>query len=160
MLLNLNVNQSKEKNIMDFLTSLRISASGLSANRKRMVAISSNVANAQTTRTVEGGPYRKKDVVFGSEPARKKFSEIFEGELDESVRKVHATEIVSTNKPPVLKYEPNHPDANEKGYVAYPDINVVEEMANMIRASRSYEANVTALNNSKSMAMKALEIGR
>ena len=145
---------------MDFLTSLRISASGLAANRKRMAAISSNVANAQTTRTVEGGPYRRKEVVFGSEPARKEFSEILEGEIGESIQKVHATEVISTNKPPILKYEPNHPDANEQGYVAYPDINVMEEMANMITASRNYEANISVMNNSKSMAMKALEIGR
>ncbi len=145
---------------MDFSNSLNISASGLSANRKRMATISSNIANAQTTRTVEGGPYRRKEVVFGSEPARKKFSEVLEGELSEKVQSVHATEIVSTNRPPILKYEPGHPDANPQGYVAYPNINVMEEMANMISATRSYEANISALNATKSMAVKALEIGR
>ncbi len=145
---------------MDFLTSLKISSSGLAANRKRMGAISSNIANAQTTRTPEGGPYRKKEVVFGSEPARESFGEILEGELDEKAQSVHATEVISSDKPPVLKYEPDHPDANEQGYVAYPDINVMEEMADMISASRAYEANISALNTTKSMAMKALEIGR
>ncbi len=145
---------------MDFLTSLRISSSGLAANRKRMGAISSNIANAQTTRTAEGGAYRKKEVVFGSEPARESFGEILEGELDEKAQSVHATEVISSNKPPILKYEPDHPDANAKGYVAYPDINVMEEMADMISASRAYEANISAMNTSKSMAMKALEIGR
>lgn len=145
---------------MDLLTSLKISSSGLSANKKRMAAISSNIANAQTTRTAEGGPYRKKEVVFGAEPARESFSEILEGELDEKAQAVHATEVISTNKPPILKYEPNHPDANEQGYVAYPNINVMEEMANMISASRSYEANVNAMTTTKNMAMKALEIGR
>lgn len=145
---------------MDLLTSLKISSSGLSANRKRMNAISSNIANAQTTRTAEGGPYRKKEVVFGSEPARESFSDILEGELQENAQTVHATEVVSTDRPPILKYEPNHPDANEKGYVAYPDINVMEETTNMISAQRSYEANVQAINIAKSMAMKALEIGR
>lgn len=145
---------------MDFLTSLKISSSGLAANRKRMGAISSNIANAQTTRTPEGGPYRKKEVVFGSEPARESFGEILEGELDEKAQSVHATEVISSDKPPVLKYEPDHPDANEKGYVAYPDINVMSEMADMISASRAYEANISALNTTKSMAMKALEIGR
>ncbi len=145
---------------MDLLTSLKISSSGLSANKKRMAAISSNIANAQTTRTAEGGPYRKKEVVLGAEPARESFSEILEGELDEKAQAVHATEVISTNKPPILKYEPNHPDANEQGYVAYPNINVMEEMANMISASRSYEANVNAMNTTKNMAMKALEIGR
>ena len=145
---------------MDFLTSMKVSASALAANRKRMGAISSNIANAQTTRTPEGGAYRKKEVVFGSEPARQSFADILEGELGENAQSVHATEIVSLNKPPLLKYEPNHPDANEQGYVAYPNINVMEEMANMISTSRAYEANISALNTSKNMAMKALEIGR
>ncbi len=145
---------------MDLLTSLRISSSGLAAQRKRMEAISSNIANAQTTRTAEGGPYRPKEVVFGSEPARETFSEILEGEMDAHGKKVHATEVVSTDKPPILKYEPNHPDADQNGYVAYPNINVMSEMANMINAQRSYEANVSAINTAKGMAMKALEIGR
>lgn len=145
---------------MDLLSSLRISSSGLSANRKRMGAISSNIANAQTTRTAEGGPYRKKEVVYGAEPARKSFSEILEGTIDEKAQEVHGTEVISTNKPPILKYEPNHPDANKQGYVAYPDINVMEEMANMISTSRSYEANISAMNTAKSMALKSLEIGR
>lgn len=144
---------------MDLLTSLKISASGAAANKKRMGAISSNIANAQTTRTNEGGPYRKKEVVFGAEPARESFSEILEGELDAQGQQVHATEVISTNKPPIMKYEPNHPDANPQGYVAYPNVNVMEEMANMISASRSYEANINVMNTTKSMAMKALEIG-
>lgn len=143
---------------MDFLQSMKISASGLAANRTRMNAISSNIANAQTTRTAEGGPYRPKEVVFGSEPAREKFSEILEGEI--SGESVHATEVINSDKPPILKYEPNHPDANKDGYVAYPNINVMAEMANMISASRAYEANINAFNTSKSMAQKALEIGR
>lgn len=145
---------------MDLLTSLRISASGLAANMKRQAAISSNIANEKTTRTAEGGPYRRKEVVFGSEPARENFSDILEGELGENAQSVHATEVLSTDKAPILKYEPNHPDANEEGYVAYPNINVMEEMADMISASRSYEANLSALNTTKSMALKALEIGR
>ena len=98
--------------------------------------------------------------MLGSEPARESFGEILEGELDEKAQTVHATEVVSSNRPPILKYEPNHPDANEQGYVAYPNINVMEEMADMITASRSYEANISALNTTKSMALKALEIGR
>ena len=145
---------------MDFLTSLKISSSGLRANRKRMGAISSNIANAQTTRTPEGGPYRRKQVVFGSEPARDSFAEILEGELGEKAQNVYATEVVSSNRPPILKYEPNHPDANEQGYVAYPNVNIMEEMADMISASRSYEANISAMNTAKDMAMKAMEIGK
>ena len=145
---------------MDLLTSLKISSSGLTANKKRMAAITSNIANAQTTRTAEGGPYQPKEVVFGSEPARETFSEILEGELEEKAMAVHATEIQNSKKPPVLKYEPNHPDANKDGYVAYPNINTMEEMANMIEASRAYEANINAMSTAKSMAIKDLEIGR
>ena len=145
---------------MDLLKSMRISASGLRANLKRTEAINSNIANAQTTRTAEGGPYRRKEVVFGSEPARDEFSEILEGEIDAQAQTVHATEVVSSNSPPILKYDPTHPDANEKGYVAMPNINVMKEMADLIQAQRAYEANITTLNTSKSMAIKALEIGR
>ena len=144
---------------MDLLSSLRVSSSGLAAQRKRMESHSSNIANAQTTRTDEGGPYRKKEVVFGSEPTRERFSEILEGELDEHSQTVQATEVVHSDKV-VLKYDPTHPDANEQGYVAMPDINVMAEMANMIEAQRAYEANVTAINTAKQMATKTLEIGR
>lgn len=145
---------------MDLLTSLKISSSGLSAQRKRMEAINSNIANAQTTRTAEGGPYRRKEVVMGSEPARDSFSTILEGELDENGQTVHVTEVISANDAPILKYEPNHPDADEKGYVAYPNVNVMKEMGDMISAQRNYEANVSAINTAKQMAVKALEIGR
>ena len=132
----------------------------MASNRKRMNAISSNIANAQTTRTVEGGPYRRKEVVFGSEPARDNFSDVLEGEMAANIQKVHATEVLSMNEAPILKYEPGHVDANDKGYVAYQNVNVMKEMADMISASRSYEANISALNTAKSMAMKSLEIGR
>jgi len=145
---------------MDLLKSLKISSSGLSANRKRIETISSNIANAQTTRTAEGGPYRRKHAVLGSEPARDSFSEILEGEIDAQAQTVHVTEVVHDNTPPVLKYDPTHPDANEEGYVAMPNVNVMKEMADMISAQRAYEANISALNTTKSMALKALEIGR
>ncbi|MFT6632311.1 MAG: flagellar basal-body rod protein FlgC [Bacteriovoracaceae bacterium] len=145
---------------MDLLKSMKISASGLRANMKRVEAINSNIANAQTTRTAEGGAYRPKKVVFGSEPARDSFSEVLEGEIDAQAQTVHATEVINSDKPPVLKYEPNHPDANDQGYVAYPDINVMVEMADLLTAQRAYEANMKTLKVTKSMAIKALEIGR
>lgn len=144
---------------MDLLTSLRISSSGLAAQRKRVEAHSSNIANAQTTKTAEGGPYRRKEVVFGSEPARDSFSEILEGELAENAQTVHATEVVHSDKV-IMKHDPTHPDANPEGYVAMPDINTMVEMANMIEAQRAYESNITAINTTKQMAMKTLEIGR
>ena len=145
---------------MDLLTSLKISSSGLSAQRKRMDAISSNIANSQTTRTAEGGPYRRKEVVFGSEPARDSFADILEGEVSENAQTVHATEVINSDKPPILKYDPTHPDANKDGYVAYPDINIMKETADMIEAQRAYEANVTAISAAKSMAIKTLDIGK
>ena len=138
--------------------SLRISASGLAANRKRMESISSNIANSQTTRTAEGGPYRRKEVVFGAEPSRESFADVLEGKMGESMQEVHATEVISSNRPPIAKYQPDHPDADDKGYVYLPNINTMEEMANMISATRSYEANISALKTAKGMAMKALEI--
>jgi flagellar basal-body rod protein FlgC len=144
---------------MDLLTSLRISASGLAAQKKRMEAHSSNIANAQTTRTAEGGPYRRKEVVFAAEPARQDFSEILAGELNENAQTVHATEVIHSDKVN-YKHDPSHPDANADGYVAMPDINPMVEMANMLEAQRAYESNVTALNTTKQMAIKTLEIGR
>ncbi len=144
---------------MDLLSSLKISASGLAAQRKRMEAHSSNIANAQTTRTAEGGPYRRKEVVFGSEPARNEFSEILEGELSENAQTVHATEVIHSDKV-IYKHDPSHPDANAEGYVAMPDINPMVETANMMEAHRAYEANVSAINTTKQMATKTLEIGR
>lgn len=145
---------------MDLLKSMRISASGLRANQKRVEVINSNIANAQTTQTAEGGPYRRKHAVFGSEPARESFGEILEGEIDAQAQTVHVTEVISDNKPPILKYDPHHPDANKDGYVAMPNINTVVEMADLMQAQRAYEANMKSLKVTKSMAQKTLEIGR
>ncbi len=145
---------------MDFFSSMRVSASGLDAQTKRMNTISSNVANAETTRTAEGGPYRRKDPQFAAMTDRENFAEILANQLDENVQGVMVQEIVQDERPPRMVYNPQHPDANAEGYVAMPNVNVVEEMANMISAQRSYEANVTAMGTAKQMAAKALEIGR
>lgn len=145
---------------MDFSTGLRVSSSGLSAQRLRMNTISSNIANINTTRTPEGGPYRRKDVVFESMPETRNFGEILTAQPDRNIERVQVTDIHVDRGAPMMKYEPNHPDANPEGYVAYPNINLMEEMANMIQATRSYEANVSAMNATKDMANSALEIGR
>ncbi len=145
---------------MDFFSSMRVSASGLDAQTKRMNTISSNIANAETTRTAEGGPYRRKDPLMAAQTDREHFAEVLQSEMDESVQGVQVQEIIEDPKPPRMVYSPNHADANSEGYVAMPNVNPVEEMANMISAQRSYEANVTAMNAAKSMAQKALEIGR
>jgi len=133
---------------MGFLILLNTSATGLSAQRIRINVIASNLANANTTKTDNGEPYRRKDLVF---------KEVLEGEYKGGVK---VDRIVEDKKPYILKYEPGHPDANEEGYVQYPNVNPTEEMVNMIEASRSYEANVTVLNTAKQLAMRALEIGR
>jgi len=145
---------------MDFFSSMRVSASGLDAQMKRMNTISSNIANAETTRTEEGGPYKRKDPIFAAQADRESFGEILKNEMDEKVQGVQVTEIQEDTRPPRMVYQPNHPDADSNGYVAMPNINTVEEMANMISAQRSYEANVTAMGTTKAMAQKALEIGR
>ncbi|MNL24055.1 Flagellar basal-body rod protein FlgC [compost metagenome] len=145
----------------DFLTGMRVSSSGMAAQRMRMNTIASNIANINTTQSPEGGPYRRKDVVFEAMPDAKNFGEIItSNDPAGSFQRVQVTDILSDRKAPLLKYEPDHPDANPEGFVAYPNINLMEEMTNMIQASRSYEANVTALQSSKDMALSALEIGR
>jgi flagellar basal-body rod protein FlgC len=144
----------------DFSTGLRISASGLSAQRMRMNTISSNIANINTTRTPEGGPYRRKDVVFEAMPDARNFGELVTTPPNDNLQRVQVTDVHVDEKGVDLRYEPDHPDANEEGYVAYPKINLMEEMANMIQATRSYEANVSAIQAQKDMALGALEIGR
>jgi flagellar basal-body rod protein FlgC len=146
---------------MDFFSSMRVSASGLEAQTRRMNTISSNIANAETTRTADGeGPYKRKDAVFTATTDKESFGEILNNQLDQQVQGVLVDEIHEDTAPPRMVYNPNHPDANEEGYVAMPNVNTVEEMANMISAQRSYEANVTAMGAAKAMAAKALEIGK
>lgn len=143
---------------MNFLDSLAISASGLSAQRLRMNLISSNLANANTTRMEDGEPYRRKDVVFEGAPSD--FQSVLGDEMDAAGRGVKVLGIVEDNAPFIEKFDPGHPDADENGYVRLPNVNVVEEMVNMISASRSFEANATAVRTTKDMAGMALDIGR
>jgi flagellar basal-body rod protein FlgC len=146
---------------MSFLDSLNVSASGLSAQRLRMNLISSNLANINTTRTIEGGPFQRKDAVFAALPKEEhnRFSRILNERMNPQLE-VQVIEIRSDGRAPLLKYDPEHPDADVDGYVAQPNINVMEEMVNMITATRSYEANVTAVKTTKDMAVEAIDIGR
>jgi flagellar basal-body rod protein FlgC len=139
---------------MDFFSSMRVSASGLDAQMKRMNTISSNIANAETA------GYRRKDPVVAAQTDREEFGEILANQMDEHVQGVQVVDVVEDQRPMRMVYNPSHPQANADGYVAMPNVNPVEEMANMISAQRSYEANVTAMGAAKSMAQKALEIGR
>jgi flagellar basal-body rod protein FlgC len=145
---------------MNFLDALHTSATGLSAQRFRMNLISSNLANVNTTKTKEGGPYKRKDAIFRAVEGGNNFNGILRRKLNKTLTGVEVTQIVDDSRPPLTKHDPGHPDADQNGYVAMPNINIVEEMVNMISASRSYEANVTAVKSTKDMAMSALEIGR
>ncbi len=145
----------------DFSTGFRVSSSGMSAQRTRMHTIQSNLANVNTTRTPEGGPYRRKDVVFESMPDVKNFGDVMSvNSPNADIHRVQVTDFAYDKRAPLMKYQPDHVDANEEGYVAYPNIDVSEEMVNMIQAQRAYEANVSAFQASKDMALSALEIGR
>ncbi|RJR18086.1 MAG: flagellar basal body rod protein FlgC [Nitrospiraceae bacterium] len=130
----------------------KVNSSALESQRVRMNTIASNMANAQTTRTENGGPYVKKDVVFSTMPVK--------ANADRTLNGVKVSGIVEDTKPPIVVYDPGHPDADENGNVSMPNINVIEEMVNMMMAFRAYEANVRAFNTSKGMYQKALELGR
>lgn len=145
---------------MDFMTAFDISASGLSADRTRINTISMNLANAKTTRTPQGGPYRRRSVVQQTADVDDPFSIHMRSALDRAVQGVRVSAVTMDTRPFKRVYEPGNPDANAEGYVMYPDINVVEEMANLMTAQRNFEANVTTVDAIKGMFTKALEIGR
>lgn len=145
---------------MDFFSSMEISSSALSAERVRMNLISSNLANANSTRTPEGGPYKRKDTVFSAVPMTESFRSVLGRMGQDDLKKVQVSQIREDANPPRMQYDPTHPDADAQGYVAFPNINIIEEMADMMTSSRAYEANVNAVQTAKSMAMKALELGR
>jgi len=133
-----------------------IAASGLSAQRARLAATASNLANAETTRTPEGGPYRRRDPVFRSGTAAGSFS----NRLDHAVRRVDVQRIAIDDSAPISRFDPSHPDAGDDGFVKMPNVNVVREMSNMMSASRSYEANLVSIRKVRSIAEAALRIGR
>lgn len=143
---------------MSIFNSFNISSSGMTAQRLRTDTISQNIANVNTTRTSDGTPYVRKTVVFAQKDPSP-FSEVLLTTTGVVGNGVKVTSIVEDTETPMTEvYDPSHPDADENGYVTYPNVNVVTEMTNLIDATRSYEANVTAFNAAKSMAMKGLEI--
>ena len=147
-----------------------IASAGMSAQRTRVNVVSANIANAQTTHTAEGGPYRKKNVVFEEILLNKQENNGHANASGNSIQtgfnpatqrplsSVGVKEIIDANKEPVMKYEPNHPDANKDGYVAYPNINPVIEMVDLLEATKSYEANVTAFTTHRTMDTQTLDI--
>ena len=144
---------------MDVLTAMQISGSALKAERTRLNITAMNLANANTTRTIEGGPYRAKSVIFAAKPLPGSFQDRLEAS-SERLRQVEVTQVVEDKTPFREVYDPSHPDADENGVVRMPNVNVVEQTVDMMNARRSYEANVTALDAAKSMALKALDIAR
>lgn len=145
---------------MDFLSSLNISGSGLTAQKLRMDVISQNIANAEVTRTENGTPYRRRMVVLSSIKGENSFRDALDKATTVKTSGVQVQSIIEDQSPLVPVYNPNHPDADEEGYVMLPNVNTAQEMIDMLGASRAYEANVTAFNATKSMVLKALEIGR
>jgi flagellar basal-body rod protein FlgC len=168
---------------MDLFDIFTVSSAGMSAQRSRMSVVAGNLANAETTRTPEGGPYRRRNVIFRAIPTREKFSALmtastlrlgtpwrapvgqpwletgFRG-LPEEVLAVQVEGVHVSSRAPKRIYDPHHPDADAEGYVSYPDINTMEEMVDLLSAVRSYEANLAAFNATKTLIRRLLEIGR
>lgn len=149
---------------MDLLDSINISVSGLDAQKQRLNVIASNLANVNSTRAPGGGPYRRRDVVFQATPRRPEFllalRRARHSPLDRALTGVRVAQIVEDQKPGRVVYDPQHPDADATGHVTMPNVNLMEEMVNMIAASRAYEANIQAINAARTMWNRALEIGR
>jgi flagellar basal-body rod protein FlgC len=136
-----------------------VTGSALTAERQRAEVVASNMANAETTRTSKGGPYQRQEVVFGSVPAEPvSFTERLAAADGGAVQGVKVVDVVTDPTPPLRRYDPSHPDADSQGYVAYPAINPVEEMVDLMGAARAYQLNVSALQSTKQMIQQSLEI--
>jgi flagellar basal-body rod protein FlgC len=145
---------------MSLFSVLSVSASGLAAQRTRAELLVGNLANAETTRTPEGGPYRRKDAVFMSDAGAASFASELESQLSPAGQGVTVSEIVTDSREPERQYLPGHPDADADGYVAFPRMNPAEDMADLLNASRSYDANVSAMAAVKDMIQRSIDIIR
>jgi flagellar basal-body rod protein FlgC len=151
---------------MSFWTALRIGSSGMSAQRLRMDIISNNIANAETTRTAEGGPYKRQDVIFMPKAQSTFLPEFIRARQAQDIeaiseeRGMKVAEVTTDDSEGLKVYDPSHPDADKDGFVIYPNVNMVVEMTNMLSATRSYEANLAVINFAKQMAIRAVDIGR
>ncbi len=148
---------------MDLFTAMKISASGMYAERVRLNVAAMNLANAHVTRTLDGGPYRAKSVVFQEIPLSRETENnqaTFQQNLDSALSKVRVQEIVDDKEPFMEVFDPSHPDADRNGIVKLPNVNVMEQMVDIMAATRAYEANVTLLESAKTMALKTLELAR
>jgi len=145
---------------MSLFSALSVSASGMAAQRTRAEVLVENLANSETTRTPEGGPYRRKDVVFTSEAAASPFASMFRAHLAAPAEGVRVAEVVVDSGPPDRRYLPGHPDADAEGYVAFPRINPAEDMVDLLNASRGYQANISAMSAVKDMIQRSIDILR
>src|SRR5579863_565436 len=144
---------------MSLFSALSIGASGMAAQRLRAEALTENLANAETTRTPEGGPYQRKDVVFQSQPSGS-FGSVLESAMNAGPVGVGVADVIVDQSPPDQRYMPGHPDAGADGYVAFPRVNPAEEMVNLMSASRGYEANVASMSAIKDMIQKSIDLLR
>lgn len=145
---------------MNLFQSLSVSSSGMSAQRERATLLVENLANSETTRTPDGGPYRRKDAIFQSDAVGSPFSAVFQTELEGSSQGVKVVGVVEDEREPDKRYQPGHPDADPQGYVAYPRINPAEDMVDLMGASRAYGANVAAMTAIKDMINRSLDLMR
>ena len=145
---------------MSLFSLLSVSASGMAVQRKRAELLVENLANAETTRTPEGGPYRRKDAVFQTERQASPFSSVFQTELNGGVTGVGVSEVLEDTREPEKRYQPGHPDADASGYVAFPRINPAEDMVDLVSTSRSYQGNVAAMTAVKDMINRSLDLMR
>ena len=145
---------------MSLFSVLSVSASGMAAHRARAELLTENLANAETTRTAEGGPYRRKDAIFSTEPVETSFSSLFEEAAGSALEGVKVSDVVVDNRDPERRYLPGHPDADQNGYVAFPRVNPAEDMVDLMNASRSYQANVAAMSAVKDMIQRSIDLLR
>ncbi len=143
---------------MSLLSVMSVSASGMSAQRTRAELLVENLANAETTRTPEGGPYRRKDAVFTSAPQTSPFGAVFQTEMGSGVNGVQVSDVIEDTSAPQKRYLPGHPDADQDGYVAFPNINPAEDMADLMSASRGFDANVAAMTAVKDMIAHSIDL--
>ena len=143
---------------MSLLSALSVSASGMSAQRTRAELLVENLANAETTRTPDGGPYKRKDAVFTSAAQTSPFAAVFQTEMASGVDGVQVSDVIEDSSDPQKRYLPGHPDADSDGYVAFPNINPAEDMADLMSASRGYDANVAAMTALKDMILHSIDL--
>lgn len=145
---------------MSLFETLSVSASGMSAQRARTELLAQNIANSETTRTPEGGPYRRQDIVFETAPVQQPFGSVFASAMEHGTPGVRVSEVLLDSKEPIRRYMPGHPDADDKGYVAFPNFSPIEEMVDLQNASHNFNANITAASAIKDMISRSIDLLR